>query len=519
MKTRLTKSCSKPGSSEENESSYMPNLAHNNTESHGDKILYESSESVLGISSVPVADTAQEQLAEKSLNSDKVQTCKVNDIPLTDLGNAVRFARDHGNTLRYVLEWRKWLAWNGSHWVVDTANIQVMQAAKSTARGIFIEASSTSDVAKQTSIAKHARESQSHSRLNAMVSLASSEEPFPTSQSSLDKDAWLLNTSSGTVDLCKGFLREHRKNDMLTKSTCNEYGGECHQWMAFLDTIFAGDQSMIDFIQRLMGCALIGEQREHLLPIFYGSGANGKSVFINAILSSLGDYAGSAAPGLFMTSKSERHATELADLYGMRIVVLAETRDGARLDEGLVKALTGGDQIKARRMREDFWQFKPSHMPIIVSNHRPVVRGTDHGIWRRIRLIPFSVTILPDEQETSLTDKLRDEAAGILKWLVEGCQKWQHDGLNEPDAIRLATDEYRGESDLLSRWIEECDVNLCDKSKSTKASHLIESYNAWAEKVHEPSQNPRWLSKQLEERGLTKLKDRQGVKYQGISLS
>lgn len=466
----------------------------------------------------PANGTKGNHNGESTDSRNKIDISAAMRIPLTDLGNAERFARDNGDGLRYVPEWRKWLAWNGSYWQVDTANIAVMQSAKETARGIYSEASKTPDTGRQASLAKHARESQSHSRLNAMIGLAASEEPFPISQGSLDSDPRLLNTASGTVELDTGTLRDHRREDLLTKSASNECGGTSEEWQRFLNTIFADDTDLIGFIQRLIGCALIGEQREHLLPVFYGSGANGKSVFINAIMHALGDYAGSAAPGLFMASRNERHSTELADLFGLRLVVLAETRDGAKLDECLVKSLTGGDMIKARRMREDFWEFKPSHLPVIVSNHRPVVRGTDHGIWRRLRLVPFNVTIPTEQQDNNLTNRLQREAPAILQWLVEGCLEWHRNGLDEPDSVRLATQEYRAESDVLGRWFEECGVKLTGLNETTKASHLLQSYNDWAEKVHEPSRNPRWLSKQLEEKGLTKVKDREGVKYQGIKL-
>ena len=194
-------------------------------------------------------------------------------------------------------------------------------------------------------------------------------------------------------------------------------------------------------MQRLAGYALTGDTSEHVLPFLYGTGANGKTTLINALMQTLGDYAQLAAPDLLL-AKRGAHPTELADLFGMRFVASASVEDGRRLAESLAKQLTGGDRVKARRMREDFWEFEPTHKIFLAANHKPIVRGTDHGIWRRVKLVPFTVTVPAEEQDKRLAEKLTAEAAGILAWAVRGCLDWQSDGLGEPEEVKAATKEY-----------------------------------------------------------------------------
>lgn len=438
---------------------------------------------------------------------------------LTDLGNGERFAARYGGQVRYVAAWDKWLLWNGRRWVPDNT-AEVMRLAKFTAKAIHAEAAIAEDEDRQKEITKFAFSSQSRSRLEAMLALAKSEPPIAIAYSSLDADPWLLNCENGTVCLRTGELRPHDPGDLITKSTGIDYAADAGDdpvlWADFLHTIFAADRELIRFVQRLLGVSLIGEQKEHLFPIAYGSGANGKSVLFGVVQDALGEYAITAAPNLFTVKRGDSHPTELADLHGRRLAVLNETQDGARLNEGLIKSITGGDRIKARRMREDFWEFAPSHTAYLVTNHRPVVSGTDYGIWRRLRLLPFTVTIPAEQQDRDLPEKLRSEGPAILRWMVQGCLDWQREGLGEPAAVKVATEGYRAESDTVGRWLEECcTVNL---EVTAKASDLLESFNSWAAKVHEREASQRWLGQRLGERGFAKVKGREGVKYAGIGL-
>ena len=250
---------------------------------------------------------------------------------------------------------------------------------------------------------KWALQSEDARKIGAMISLATSEPNIPLLPEHLDRDPFLLNVKNGTLDLRTGRLREHRREDLLTKIVPVSFdtNADCPSWRRFLGQVFAADSELIEYVQRLFGYGLTGDVREQILPIFWGRGANGKSTLINIILSMLGeDYAVKASRDLFMSRKSDSHPTQLARLFGKRIIVCTESQEGGRLDEGLVKELTGGDRITARRMREDYWQFDPTHKPILVTNHKPEIRGTDEGIRRRLRLVPFTVRFWnPDDTE------------------------------------------------------------------------------------------------------------------------
>lgn len=439
---------------------------------------------------------------------------------LTDLGNAERFVARYGDRVRYVTKWDQWLVNTGSRWTLNETG-EVERLAKRTAKAIYAEASLVEDEDEAKAICKHARASQSRSRLDAMLAVAQSELPIPVRHESLDADPWLLNCENGVVDLRRtGKLLPHDAGLLLTKTTGLEYpdgeGIDAPLFEAFLFDIFGGDTELIRFVQRLLGMALVGQQIEHVLPIFYGSGANGKSVLVNIIHAALNDYSMIAPPGLLMTARNDRHPTELVDLFGKRLVVLSETKDGQKLDEGLVKATTGGDRIRARRMREDHWEFTPSHTPIVVTNHKPLVQGDDFGIWRRLRLVPFTVTIPPERQDRHLPDKLRKELPAILRWLVEGCLAWQRDGLQEPDAVRAATDEYRTDSDSFARWLaEECVVT---PNAMSKASVLLKRYRDWCESNGENPLSHRRFGERLGAQ-FAKEKQSRGVFYLGLGLA
>ena len=256
-----------------------------------------------------------------------------------------------------------------------------------------------------------------------------------------------------------GRLRDFRRSDLITKLAPVRFDPHAkgRTWDRFLYTVFAGQVDLIRYVQRLVGYSLTGNTSEHVLPFLLGGGANGKSTFVELILSLLGpDYAMKAGPDLLMARRGEAHPTERADLHGKRFVACVETEAGRRLNESLVKELTGGDRVRARRMREDFWEFVPMHHVWLAGNHKPVVHGRDHGIWRRLKLIPFLVTIPPGGQDKRLGEKLKAELPGILNWVVAGCLDWRKNGLNEPDVVRAHTDRYAEEMDEVGRFVTEC---------------------------------------------------------------
>ena len=295
--------------------------------------------------------------------------------------------------------------------------------------------------------------------IDAMLRLVRSEPAIAIDPSNLDSDPWLWNCETGTLDLRTGKLREHRRDDRITKLCAVKFDPRagCGLWLQFLEDVTAGDRQLNAYLQKAVGCSLTGDVREHVLFFLYGIGANGKSTFINAVQAMMGaDYAMKAPPDLLMVKANETHPTERADLAGKRFVACIEAGEGKRLAEALVKEMTGGDPL--HRMREDFWQFDPTHKIWLAANHKPNIRGTDEGIWRRIKIIPFTVVIRPDRRDKELPQKLKAEFSGILNWAVDGCLRWQAEGLAEPDVVQAATGQYRQQQDVLAAFLAECCV-------------------------------------------------------------
>ncbi len=380
----------------------------------------------------------------------------------TDAANARRLVAKHGGEIRWVGHWDKWLIWDGRRWAGDK-QLRIELVAKEIAAALWQEisryvAAGNPDKMTLGYMVAWAKSSNSAGGIRAMVALARSEAGIPIGPDELDCDPLALNVENGTIDLATGKLREHRKEDYLTKlaPVTFDAAADCPTWRAFLDRIFAGDANLTGYTQRLVGYSMTGLTQEHVLPFLHGNGANGKSTKVETIIKLLGpDYAMKAPPDLLMAKRGESHPTERADLFGKRLVACVETEAGRRLAESLVKELTGGDRVRARRMREDFWEFAPTHHVWLVSNHKPAVIGTDHGIWRRIKLIPFDVVIPDAEQDKQLPTKLEAELPGILNWAIAGCLEWQKSGLREPDIVKAATGGYQTEMDDVGQFIDE----------------------------------------------------------------
>lgn len=302
----------------------------------------------------------------------------------------------------------------------------------------------------------HAKRSNSKDGIHAMIALAASD--LAIGSQDLDTDPWLLNVSNATIDLRTGEMREQRREDFITKMAPVTFDpdADCPLWRKFLDEVFQGNTELIDFIQRLVGYCLTGVTEEHVLPFLHGVGSNGKTTLIETVLMLFGpDYAMKAAPDLLMAKRSESHPTERADLFGKRFVACVETEEGRRMAEALTKELTGGDRVRARRMKEDFWEFTPTHHVWLAGNHKPTITGSDNGIWRRIKLIPFDVVFPEAEQDKKLPAKLAEELPGILNWAIAGCLDWQRDGMREPAIVQAATSEYSVEMDEVGQFIED----------------------------------------------------------------
>lgn len=420
---------------------------------------------------------------------------------LTDLGNGERLAERYGGKLRYSHPMGRWFVWDGKRWRPDDTG-QVIRYAKATVRSIYEEAAASDDDARAKEIARWAGRSQAKDRILAMISLAQSEPGIPVKIEELDRNPWLLNVENGTIDLRTGDLKPHDPGDLITKLAPVAYDPKAvaPKWAAFLQRVLPVE-GLRGFLQRLSGYALTGDVSEQKLPFLYGLGANGKSTYINTFMEALGDYAQQAPPEL-LTVKGHSHPTELADLMGARLVASVEVEDGKRLAESLVKQLTGGEKIKARYMRQDFFQFDPTHKVFLVANHRLEVRGTDLAIWRRIKMIPFEVTIPEDERDPHLPEKLKAELPGILAWAVKGCLEWQQMGLGEPVEVSAATDEYREEQDVLALFIEDvCDVH---PAATESAQTLYKEYSEWCQEQGELPETQRKFGSRLTEKGFTR---------------
>jgi putative DNA primase/helicase len=429
---------------------------------------------------------------------------------LTDLGNARRLVHRHGRNLRYCWLWRKWLVWDGKRWVKDDTG-EVYRLAKETVSSIYQEAAAAPNDETRKEIGKHATRSEAGARIKEMVDLARSDVPVMPDE--LDASPDLLNTESGTIDLRTGELREHRREDLITKIAPTTYGPDAAAptWEAFLERVLPGED-LRAFVQRAVGYSATGDTSEQCMFINHGGGANGKSTFQEAIAAALGDYAMRAPTEMLLAKRSDGVPNDVARLKGARFVSASETEEGRRLAESRIKDLTGQDTITARFMKAEWFDFAPTHKLWLSTNHKPEIRGTDAAIWRRIRLVPWAVTIPPAEQDKKLPIALRHELAGILAWVVRGCLQWRREGLQAPDEVRKATGEYRAEMDVLAGFLVEC-CEL-DTGHWEYAKDLYECYKRWCDENGERPEPQRKFGGRLGERGFQR--DRGGSRGAGI---
>jgi putative DNA primase/helicase len=429
------------------------------------------------------------------------------DVPhLTDVGNAKRLVRDHGAKFRYVSAWHRFLIYDGQRWAVDDTG-EIERMAKDTAAGLYDEAIlCDADPKARRATADHAIRSESEPRIRAMVKLAQTEPGIAVRPDDLDADTMLLNVANGTLDLEQRVLRPHRPEDLCTQFAPVVYDpmAECPRWMRFMDRIFAGNDNLISFMQRAIGYALTGDCTEQVLFLPWGSGANGKSTLLSTLAAMLGtgqprDYAVTTRAETFLAKRGEGIPNDVAALHNARMVIASEADRERRLAEGMVKTCTGGDAVTARFMRSEFFSFVPRFKVFLATNHRPVIHDTSNGMWRRLRLIPFTVTIPPAEQDPHLATKLRAELPGILRWAVEGCYAWQSQRLGYPQEVRVATDAYRRDMDLIGDFLEErC---LLGAEEEITSKELYDAYTVWARDDGERVLSAKAFGLRLQERG------------------
>jgi putative DNA primase/helicase len=425
----------------------------------------------------------------------------VEDTRNTDLGNARRMVRYYGDSLRYVKAWQKWLVWDGQRWAKDETG-EAERKAKATVGNIFLEAASAATEEAREVLTKWGINSESASRLEALLRTAASEPSISIKHDALDAPS-ALNVGNGTLDFDRREMREHRRDDLLTKLSDVPYepGAKCPTWETFLNRVLRADQELIRFVQKAVGYSLTASTDEQCMFFLYGSGQNGKSTFIETLMALLGEYAMKVPAEMLM---AKQHAggvpNDIARLPGVRFAVASEVEAGSRLAENTIKDLTGGDRITARFMRAEWFEFQPTHKLWMYGNHKPIIRGNDLGIWRRIRLIPFTVTIPAAERDPHLKDKLLAELPGILAWAVEGYEAWVTEGLDVPEQVTKAVADYREEMDLIGMFMQDC---LEEGDDDTPVKDVYEVYQEWCKQNGEFTHRKRNLNLMLRERGFT----------------
>ena len=417
-----------------------------------------------------------------------------------DLYHARKIVELHGHNIRYCKHLGGFLAWSKKHWTVDNVSL-VWHCAIDTAMKISRE---IRRAGRHPELGKWAAAAESSRNIEDALKQLRVHYKIRESADNFDRDPWLFNVLNGTIDLRTGQLREHRREDLITRVAPVEFDPAAvpHRWIQFLDEIFDGNKNLIEFVQRACGYALTGSVREQKLFFLHGGGANGKTTFLDTLMYLMGRYSRRMPPDLLFASRADMHPTGFADLKGCRLAVTPEVEFGKRLAEVAVKELTGGDLMTARRMRQDYFQFRPTHKIFMCGNHLPVIRGTDHAIWRRIMLIPFTVTFPEERQDKELSARLRAEAPGILNWLVEGCLEWQNKGLAEPAEVTAATGAYRSEMDILGDFINDC-CTLAPNAETSSAD-LNRAYKEWCSNNGDRLMSPRSFGLQLKGRGFTR---------------
>jgi len=434
----------------------------------------------------------------------------------TDLGNAERLKDYAGADLRFVWVWDSWMVWDGRRWKRDGGG-EIMRRARDTVRALAAMAEALDDEKQRAGLVKHALKTESAGRLQAMVRLGAcllGEE-----SGAFDQRPWLLNCRNGTVDLRTGELGPHRRSDLLTKLVPVDFDpiSACPRWEAFLLQVMDGSDELVTFLQRAVGYSLTGATVEQVLFLLYGTGANGKSTFTETLRALLGDYATQAEFTTFLARTSDSVRNDIARLVGARFVSASEAEGGRPLAEAVVKQMTGGDIVTARFLFKEFFEFRPDFKVWLAANHKPSVRGTDHGIWRRIRLVPFAVTIPPERRDKRLLEQLRAELPGILAWAVRGCLAWQREGLGIPPEVLAATESYREEMDVLAGFLAEHCISQGGAFVETK--ELYAAYGTWAEGAGEKKLSKKWLAMRLAERGFTSGRGLRGVRgWRGLRL-
>lgn len=437
-----------------------------------------------------------------------------------DTGNAERLKDLFGDNIRYNYTSKTWMYYDGKRWKNDdTGRMKILTdkvVDNMKNEKLFIaEGVNEEDMEKYRY--RHWKDSRNHNKKVNMMKEC--EHLLPVTNETFDNDFNLFNTQNGFINLKQGVIKDHEKQNYFTKISNVEFTdkADCPKWEEFLDDIFLGNQELVRFVQRAVGYSLSGYTTEQVLFVLYGNGRNGKSVFLDILNEIFGNYSTNIQPQAIMASKNQSDASpEIAKLDGARLVTTTEPNEGERFDEGLLKQLTGGDRVSARKLYENEFEFTPQFKLWMATNHKPYVRGRDDGIWRRFVIIPFDKQIPINEIDRELTDKLKRELPAIMKWCVDGFLEWQRIGLSEPAIIKEQRDEYRTEMDSISSFIEEC----CeiDYKYRVSASELFNAYDNWAKRNNQHKMtNVKFATEVLKKYERTTIKGKRY--YRGLKIA
>lgn len=419
-----------------------------------------------------------------------------------------RFAELHGKQWRYVKPWSAWFQWRGDGWYEDKTALVDRLAVEVTRQAIYWqEAASLSTDAK--------RRVNSKRTAGAVRDMAMSHRGIAATTDQWDTDPWLLGVPGGVVDLRTGELSDAKPDQFITKRTSvMPQPGPAPIWEKFLHTVTDDNEKLMSFLQRFAGYSLTGETREQCFAFLYGTGQNGKGVFITTLARILGDYAISADADVFMETDQQRHPTEMARMRGARLVTVDETDNAKRWNEKRIKRITGGGKIEARFMKQDHFEFMPQFKLLLAGNHKPQLRGVGKAIQRRIHLVPFTVTIRDEDRDDELQEKLAAEYPQILQWMVQGCAQWIRHGLDAPPEVLDATSRYIESEDVIGEWLDE----RTDQRGETARPIAYKNYRAWMEGRGERPWSTKAFWAALEERGFVDRKSNGTFHIVGLSL-
>ncbi len=470
----------------------------------------------------PVADREVETIAAWVATKPGVNSLSVRSYDLTELGNADRLLDRFGADLRYDVHRDIWLIWDGRRWAVDETGQahRWMEAVVGSIQQEAEELTDEADKKRRAQVSAWWHASSTNFKIEAALSVARHRDGVPVRAEDLDRNPWLLTCLNGTVDLRSGELRPHRREELITSLSPFDYdpSAECPEWLGFLRFITKEDEELSGFLQRAVGYSLTGSTREQAFFILYGTGRNGKSTFLNAVRRIAGDNARNTEASTFLRQDGRTVRQDLAALRGARVVTTTEIRDGDLLDEELIKRLTGGDPITARWLysRHEA-EFVPTAKVWFAVNHKPRVWGQDEGIWRRLLLVPWEVAIPEESVDKDYALKLEAEARGILAWAVRGAIHYLKVGLQPPTRVRVATKDYRQESDFLADFLSDC--TEASAGESVTVGDLYRCYSSWCKDLGLKPASATRLSLNLKERGFAQARTKASRYWSRLRLT